>query len=759
MENFEFFQFHKTENLYWLIPALLLVGFYIYSFFKKKEALALFSSVENLKHLSSSMSFSRQIIKAIIIFIAALLLVVTLMKPQGDPELVEKKGEGRDIAFVLDVSKSMLAEDLKPNRLENAKLAIKELVTSLKGDRVALLVFSGNSAVKSPLTNQYFNFISRLDSVSTDDINRGGTNIGGAMNDTIEQIFTNKERNYRDIILITDGEDTVGSNPVAIAEEAGKKGIRIFTIGIGDPIVGRKIPFKDRETGTIRYVKDNSGREVRSKLDEKTLKEIAYASKEGAYISVKTGAVDLKDLYRERIASAEKREHTERKVPLYKEWFQFFLGFAIVLIVLEFIIPERKNALKRLFKRKTDKSMTINNKIALLLMIVSILFSVSCSSKSVEAVDSGNAAYHTGSYDEAVEYYNEALDEELESPEVYFNLGNAYLKKDDLEKARENYINARDKGDRTLHKKAIYNLGNLSYIEGIKNVDSDLKKSIEYFRDAISFYQDVIDKNEADKNYSELYIEELTDDSKHNIATIRLKIKDLLDRLKKEQEKQKGDQEELKKLIEQLQKIIQVEKKIFDDTDKGIKNEIKKDNKYYKGLTDKQKSNLDETKDFLKQFSEYVQKLETSMKQSNQNQGELLSKMDKVEKLVGEGQIFEGEALKSLGERNLSKAKPDEENALKKFIEALMELSPPQNNQQQQQKQNQQQQQQSQKQKQQQQQKKGENEIKKLKPEDAKKELEKQRAMSRKRMKELEDEWKRKNPRQRQDYVPVEKDW
>ena len=242
------------------------------------------------------------------------------------------------MVFVVDVSKSMLAEDLAPNRLERAKLAIADVIAKLRGDRVGLLVFAGTAAVKCPLTLDYGFFRMMLDNVSVDSIERGGTMIGDAVRVVLDQMLDNQERKFRDIVLITDGEDHE-SFPVEAAKEAAEKGVRLFIIGLGDENEGRRIPLND-ESGGRTFMKYQC-REVWSRLDADTLREMALATPGGRYLNVATGTIDLGEVYLQLIGTAEKKELAEETIEKYEEKFQVFLGVAFLLLSLEALISER----------------------------------------------------------------------------------------------------------------------------------------------------------------------------------------------------------------------------------------------------------------------------------------------------------------------------------------------------------------------------------------------------------------------------------
>ena len=241
---------------------------------------------------------------------------------------------------MLDTSRSMLAEDIKPNRLERSKIAIRDLLERLKGDRIAIITFAGNSTVKCPLTQDYAFVRMVLADISTESTSRGGTMIGDAIRKATEDVFDRQSRKYKDIILITDGEDH-DSFPVQAAEKAAAEGIRIIAIGLGSETEGSRIPITgpNGEKTFLKY----KGQEVWSKLDGDTLRKIVYATEGGKYLSVEPGTtLDLGEIYEGLIASAEKRELESVTMTRYDEKFQVFLVLGLGLIVWETLTSERK---------------------------------------------------------------------------------------------------------------------------------------------------------------------------------------------------------------------------------------------------------------------------------------------------------------------------------------------------------------------------------------------------------------------------------
>jgi Ca-activated chloride channel family protein len=335
------FRLYNTEMLYllWLLPLLFIL--FLYSANRRRQLLERFLD----KGLQTKLIFVnpvRRRWKAALLLVGFSLVVISLARPAWNLKQTTITRTGRDVVFVLDVSKSMLAEDLAPNRLERAKLAIADVIAKLQGDRVGLLVFAGTAAVKCPLTLDYGFFRMMLEHVSTESISRGGTMIGDAIRVVLDQMLDRQEKKYKDIVLITDGEDH-DSFPVEAAKEAGEKGVRLFIVGLGDENEGKRIPITDA-SGHRTFMK-YQGREVWSRLDAETLRKMALATPGGRYLNVATGTIDLGEVYMQLIGSAEKKEQDEETIKKYEEKFQIFLGAAFVLLSLEAIISERRKRL------------------------------------------------------------------------------------------------------------------------------------------------------------------------------------------------------------------------------------------------------------------------------------------------------------------------------------------------------------------------------------------------------------------------------
>jgi Ca-activated chloride channel homolog len=333
-----YLKIQNIEMLYllWIIP--LLIAVYVYAWQKRRQALSAFIDTSLLKRITISVSYVRRRWKAILLCLAVTFIVFALTRPGWNPKPKTIERQGRDLVFLLDVSKSMLAEDLAPNRLERAKLAISDCVESLQGDRVALVAFAGTSAVKCPLTLDYGFFGMMLENISVNSIARGGTMIGDAIRKVMDDVFDDQEKKYKDVILITDGEDH-DSFPVEAAKQAGERGIRLIAIGLGDENEGKRIPITD-ENGHKTFAK-YQGQEIWSRLDADTLRKMVNATPGGKYLNVATQTIDLGEVYLNLVASAEKKDLESKTIKQYEEKFQIFLVIAFVCLSIEMLITDR----------------------------------------------------------------------------------------------------------------------------------------------------------------------------------------------------------------------------------------------------------------------------------------------------------------------------------------------------------------------------------------------------------------------------------
>jgi Ca-activated chloride channel family protein len=263
--------------------------------------------------------------------------VIALTRPQWGFDWQEVRRQGLDIMILMDTSKSMLTEDVKPNRLERAKLAVKDLLKKLKGDRIGIIAFAGDAFLTCPLTADYGGFVLSLDSLGIDAIPRGGTDLGKAIQESMKG-YENIPAQYKAVIVLTDGENWEG-DPVQWARVAAQKKIRIYTVGIGTR-EGELIHMV-KEDGEPGFVKDSAGNFVKSRLNEGMLKEIAAVTG-GAYVRSSGAELGLDYIYDNYLARFEKRDIESKMEQRYYERFQVPLFLALLLLVLESRLSSRR---------------------------------------------------------------------------------------------------------------------------------------------------------------------------------------------------------------------------------------------------------------------------------------------------------------------------------------------------------------------------------------------------------------------------------
>ncbi|MFA5231577.1 MAG: VWA domain-containing protein [Candidatus Omnitrophota bacterium] len=320
-----------------IVIIIILILFYFWAVKLRKAALERFAQKDLLEELLSRLDYKKRFLKNCLVILAISLMFFALMRPQWGFHWEEVKRKGVDILIALDTSKSMLAEDVKPNRFERSKLAIKDLLRNLKGDRIGLIAFSGNAFLQCPLTLDYGGFLLSLDNTGIDTIPKGGTSLTSAIKEALRS-YEGGQKKYKVLIVITDGEDHEG-NPGEASEEAKKEGIKIFCIGIGTK-EGELIPVTD-ESGQKIFLKDAQGNVVKSHLNEIDLQKIALNTG-GVYVRATNTEFGLNLIYKERIAGMEKRELEAKMNKHYEERFQIFLWLALFLLVVEHWISDKK---------------------------------------------------------------------------------------------------------------------------------------------------------------------------------------------------------------------------------------------------------------------------------------------------------------------------------------------------------------------------------------------------------------------------------
>jgi Ca-activated chloride channel family protein len=322
-------------NLLYLVPIMYCL--HIYAGIRRRQAMGRLGDPGQIAKLSRSLNRKRRGQRLFLLLFGVAFIVMAMARPQYGTKLRMVERKGVDIVVALDVSQSMLAEDVKPNRLVRAKNEISSLIDKLSGDRIGIVAFAGDAFVQCPITLDYSAAKMLLDATDIQSVPEPGTAIGRAIQ-VATGAFPGEGSREKGLILVTDGEDLV-SDPVESAKAAAKEGVKIYCIGVGSSS-GAPIPMRDSNGNLIEYKKERGGESVMSRLDDRTLEAIA-AITDGAYYPSTPGQVEL-DAVMKDIDRMEKTSFGSRDFSDYEERFQYFLLPGLLAIMLQAFLSERK---------------------------------------------------------------------------------------------------------------------------------------------------------------------------------------------------------------------------------------------------------------------------------------------------------------------------------------------------------------------------------------------------------------------------------
>lgn len=342
----------QLENKYFLYALILLPVFIILFWLTnrwRKKALASYGDMTIIQQLFPDVSKVKRIFKFILFVFAFTLIIIGIVNPQSGTKLEESKRKGADLMICLDVSNSMKAQDLQPNRLEKAKQSITKLIDKLEGDRIGIIVFGGEAYVQLPITTDYAAAKLFLESINTDMIPTQGTAIGAAIDLAVESFGKDDGKN-KAILIITDGENHE-DNAIKAAEVASENGFTIHTIGMGS-VDGAPIPFYKNNVRE-GFRKDKNGNTIMTKLDERALQEIATAGN-GIFIRATNSDNGLNYIL-DAIDKLEKKEFESKIYSDYEDRFQWFISAGLLLLLIETFLTERKSKLYEQLNLFNDK--------------------------------------------------------------------------------------------------------------------------------------------------------------------------------------------------------------------------------------------------------------------------------------------------------------------------------------------------------------------------------------------------------------------
>ena len=633
---------HFAQPL-WMIAGLIvcvgIVGLFI-RFDRRREAdLAKLIHPRFRQRLTEGFSPFLRNLKRGLWLLAVFLAFVAIARPQKGYEWREVKRKGIDILFAVDTSRSMLAEDLTPNRLERARLGIIDFVARLEGDRVGLIPFAGSAFALCPLTLDYEAFRESLNALDTDLIPRQGTDLASAIKEA-ERLFDENGNNHRVLVLLTDGEDLQG-DVIDAAKDAAKKGMAIYTVGVGSP-EGATMPIR-YQNGRTDFVRDENGNVVKTKLDETTLRKIAEVT-DALYVALGRGAEGLNTIYQEKLRLVPKSEQDQRMERIPLERFEWPLGAAIALLLLEFFIGDRRRAKKARALPSAGRRIKIVPQVSAI-VVLGIFATCLSNSSAAETVSA------------------------TQDPRKIYNQGTEAYTKGDFAKASDSLRASLRTQDLALQQRSYYNLGNTLYRTGQGTLEKDPEATIKTWEESIKAYQDALSLDGADE------------DASFNKALVEKKLEELKKQQKKEdkQDDQKKDDE--KKKDDKEQKEDQEKKDGKDPKDSEESKDGKDSDKKKEGKDEKEPKDGKEAKE--PEDSEEGDKPEDGkdpkdakdMKDGKQSQdgekkpGEAKSPKDSKEQKEGAekpGEKQEGEVGSERGEKQ--EMTPEE---AKQLLEAL----------------------------------------------------------------------------------------
>ena len=511
-----------------LVPAL--IAFLVWAFRARRRALERFAAPPMADKLAGSVHRVARRWKAVLLVGAVLFAVLALTQPRWGFEWREVKRRGVDIFVLLDVSRSMLTEDVKPNRLGQAKFAVKDLLAKLDGDRVGLIAFAGTAFVQCPLTVDYDAFKLTLDDADPRVIPRGGSTMAVAIGTALKGFDAGEGRD-RAIVLISDGADPdEAADANAAAEEAKKQGVRIYSIGVGT-IEGDLIPIRVGNN-PLEFVKDKEGKVVKSSLNEETLREIAVKTA-GIYFRSAAGDFGLDAIYDKGIRQLRREESEARLQKMYFERFQWPLGLAMLLLVIEmFVADRRRNETERRRNAETKKTganvecrtSNVERRTAATAATLCVLLVAGAGAESASQL------YEQGKFEEAFAQYRKMAEREdaKENWPLFYDLGVAAYKAGKGNDAAQAFERALSSPDPSLQQKSHYNLGNVFYRVGQSVEPQNLAGALPIYERSLKSYESALalDPNDAD--------------AKHNREVAQKKIEEV----KKKLEEQKGPEGE-----------------------------------------------------------------------------------------------------------------------------------------------------------------------------------------------------------------------
>ena len=521
------FRFEDPKYLYLLTLVLVLAIIRYLTFRTRRARLRKFGDPDLLKQLMPDVSRLRPTVKFWLLESVLALLVVMLARPQFGTRISHEKRNGIETIIAMDISNSMRAQDVEPSRLDRAKMMVENLVDNFTNDKIGLIVFAGDAFVQLPITSDYVSAKMFLSNIDPSMMRNQGTDVAAAIRMATHS-FTQQENIGKAIIVITDGEDHEGG-ALEAAQEAKARGMRVYVLGVGST-KGSPVPYP--ESGD--YMRDNAGNTVMSALNEQMCREVAQAGG-GAYIHVENNS-SAQRLLDEELDKLEKKETQSTVYSDYDEQFQAVGVIALLLLLLEVMILERKNPMLKnisLFKRRgIGGGSSVIKTVALLTCVISASF---LCPQSVYAqtdrqhIREGNRLFMKKDFEKAEVMYSKALEKNNKNAVAHYNLGLSLMVQKKDSAAIEQFQKAGELETNPIRKaKAYHNMGVIC-------------QQRQMFKEAIEVYKEALRNNPSD------------DETRYNLVLCKHQLKNQNDNNNQQQQQQQDQQQQEQKQQQQQQ--------------------------------------------------------------------------------------------------------------------------------------------------------------------------------------------------------------
>jgi Ca-activated chloride channel family protein len=486
---------------------------------RRRQALGLFAAEHLLPGLTASVSGGRRLLKSALLVSAVALVFIALARPHMFYQWSEETRSGLDVLLAVDCSKSMLTEDVKPNRIERAKLAVEDFADHLPDNRLGLIAFAGDAFLDCPLTLDHEAFLEAVRDLDTDTIPRPGTDVATAIDEAVDALRS-QPNNLKFLILVTDGEDLEG-RVLDSARAAAKEGLKIYTVGVGTPD-GGLIPQRD-DSGGVTFLRDSNNEVVHSRLDESTLKQIAQITG-GAYEPLGQRGEGLQAIYDHYIATLPKQNIEERREKLRWEQYEWPLGLAIALLVAEFLIRERTRLTVIPPPEPLRRGRRIAPEVAAaarLLLFGAFWFMVPGLGRAASDAAIAERDYQAGQYADSAQKYDAATENQPNRHDLKYDEGDAAYRAGEYTEAEDAFRKALQTPNLNLQENSYYNLGNTQFKHGEAMEKVDQKRTQELWENALHSYESALKLKDAA-------------DTRHNYEVVKRKLEEL----KKQQQQQ-----------------------------------------------------------------------------------------------------------------------------------------------------------------------------------------------------------------------------